>query len=197
MGSNIDLSKKIRTVPNFPKPGILFRDITTLLKDVEAFRYVVDTLTERYRDKNIDVIVAIEARGFIIGAPVAYNLGVAFVPIRKKEKLPSQTISASYDLEYGSETVEMHSDAVKLGQKVVIIDDLLATGGTAKAGAELVEKLGATRNSQGVFDKLKELGVEFVGQIPSVLTSDLMKVKGIGEATAEKFKSNSIEYYEE
>ncbi len=137
----MDLSKKIRTIPDFPKPGILFRDITTLLKDPEAFRYVVDTLTDRCRNKEIDVVVAIEARGFIIAAPVAYNIGAAFVPVRKKEKLPSQTVSASYDLEYGSETVEMHNDAIKPGQNVVIIDDLLATGGTARAAAELVEKL--------------------------------------------------------
>ncbi|MFQ6134732.1 MAG: adenine phosphoribosyltransferase [Nitrososphaerales archaeon] len=141
MNRTIDLSKKIRTIPDFPKQGILFRDITTLLKDPEAFRYVVDTLTERCRNKKIDVIVAIEARGFIIAAPVAYKIGAAFVPVRKKEKLPSHTVSASYDLEYGSETVEMHSDAIKPGQNVVIIDDLLATGGTAKAAAELVEKL--------------------------------------------------------
>jgi adenine phosphoribosyltransferase len=111
------------------------------LKDAEAFRYVVDTLTERYKDKGVDVVVAIEARGFIIAAPVAYNIGAAFVPVRKKQKLPSRTVSASYDLEYGSETVEVHSDAIKPGQNIVIIDDLLATGGTAKAAAELVEKL--------------------------------------------------------
>ena len=141
MNGTVDLSKTIRAIPDFPKPGILFRDITTLLKDTEAFRYVVDTLTERYRDKGIDVIVAIEARGFIIAAPVAYNIGAAFIPVRKKQKLPSQTVSASYDLEYGSETIEIHSDAIKPGQTAVIIDDLLATGGTAKAAAELVEKL--------------------------------------------------------
>ena len=137
----MDLKKKIRNIPDFPKPGILFRDITTLLQDHEAFKYVVDTLTERCRTQKIDVIVGIEARGFIIGAPVAYNIGASFVPIRKKAKLPGKTISASYELEYGSETMEMHSDAIVAGQKVAIIDDLLATGGTAKAAVELVEKI--------------------------------------------------------
>ena len=137
----IDISKKIRTIPGFPKPGILFRDITTLLSDSKAFRQVIDDITEIYADKQIDSVVAIEARGFIIGAPVAYRLGASFVPVRKKNKLPSDTIAASYDLEYGSETIEMHSDAIRPGQKVLIIDDILATGGTAKAAAELVEKL--------------------------------------------------------
>jgi adenine phosphoribosyltransferase len=137
----IDLAKRIRTIPDFPKPGILFRDITTLLKDPEAFRYVIDTLTERCRQKKVDVVVGIEARGFIIGAPVAYNIGASFVPVRKKQKLPGQTITTSYDLEYGTETVEMHNDAISPGQNVVIIDDLLATGGTAQAAVNLVEKL--------------------------------------------------------
>ncbi len=142
MSKKIDLAKKIRTIPDFPKPGILFRDITTLLKDPEAFRYVVDTFTERCKQKKVDIIVGIEARGFIIGAPVAYNIGAGFVPVRKKQKLPFRTITTSYDLEYGSETVEMHADAIQPGQRVVIIDDLLATGGTAKAASELVEMLG-------------------------------------------------------
>ena len=137
----MDLKKKIRNIPDFPKPGILFRDITTLLQDHEAFKYVIDALTERCKNLGIDVIVGIEARGFIIGAPVAYNMGASFVPIRKKSKLPSKTISTSYDLEYGSETMEMHNDAIVSGQKVAIIDDLLATGGTAKAAVELVEKI--------------------------------------------------------
>ncbi len=142
MSKKIDLAKKIRTIPDFPKPGILFRDITTLLKDPEAFRYVIDTFTERCKQKKVDVIVGIEARGFIIGAPVAYNIGAAFVPVRKKQKLPFRKITTSYDLEYGSETVEMHADAIQPGQRAVIIDDLLATGGTAKAASKLVEMLG-------------------------------------------------------
>lgn len=137
----MDIKKSIRNIPDFPKPGILFRDITTLLQDPIAFKYVIDTLTERCKKLKIDVIVGIEARGFIIGAPVAYNIGAAFIPIRKKEKLPGKTISASYDLEYGSEIMEMHNDAIVAGQNVAIIDDLLATGGTAKAAVDLVEKL--------------------------------------------------------
>lgn len=137
----MDIKKSIRNIPDFPKPGILFRDITTLLQDPTAFKYVIDTLTERCKKLKIDVIVGIEARGFIIGAPVAYNIGAAFIPIRKKEKLPGKTISTSYDLEYGSETMEMHNDAIVPGQNVAIIDDLLATGGTAKAAVDLVEKL--------------------------------------------------------
>lgn len=137
----MDIKKSIRNIPDFPKPGILFRDITTLLQDPIAFKYVIDTLTERCKKLKIDVIVGIEARGFIIGAPVAYNIGAAFIPIRKKEKLPGKTISASYDLEYGSETMEMHNDAIVSGQNVAIIDDLLATGGTARAAVDLVEKL--------------------------------------------------------
>ncbi len=140
----MDIRKKIRSIPDFPKPGILFRDITTLLQDPEAFKYVIDTFTDRCKKLNVDVIAGIEARGFIFGAPVAYNIGAAFVPIRKKNKLPSKTISVSYDLEYGSERMEIHHDAIIAGQNVVIIDDLLATGGTVKAAIDLVEKLKGT-----------------------------------------------------
>jgi adenine phosphoribosyltransferase len=139
--NNLDIKDSIRSIPDFPKPGILFRDITTLLNDPAAFSHVINRLTERLKKKEIDVIVAIEARGFIIGAPLAYNLKASFVPVRKKGKLPSSTVSAKYDLEYGSEVVEMHKDAIQPGQKIVIIDDLLATGGTARAVSELVEKL--------------------------------------------------------
>jgi adenine phosphoribosyltransferase len=157
LSSDIDLAKIIRTVPDFPKTGILFRDITTLLKNPEAFRYVIDTFTERCRQKNVDVIVGIEARGFIIGAPVAYNIGAAFVPVRKKQKLPAQTITTSYDLEYGSEIIEMHTDAIQQGQRVAIIDDLLATGGTAKAASDLVEMLGGKVVDMDFIIELKPL----------------------------------------
>jgi adenine phosphoribosyltransferase len=151
LGEKMDLSKSIRTIPDFPKPGILFRDITTLLKDPFVFKYVVDTLIERCRRKKIDTVIGIESRGFIIGAPVAYSIGVSFVPVRKKQKLPAETISESYELEYGTETVEMHSDGIQPGQNVVIIDDLLATGGTAKAAVKLVERLGG-----------KVVGIDFI-----------------------------------
>ena len=136
------LEEKIRDVPDFPKEGIVFKDITTLLQDPAAFKYVIDTLTEKYRGKGIDTIVAMESRGFIFGTPLAYNLGVSFVPVRKPGKLPAETISAQYSLEYGTDTIEIHKDAISSGQNVLIIDDLLATGGTVGATIELVEKLG-------------------------------------------------------
>ena len=138
----MELAEKIRNVPDFPKKGIVFKDITTLLKDPSAFKCVIDTLTEKYRDKRVDVVIAMEARGFILGAPLAYNLNAAFVPVRKPGKLPAETIKAEYALEYGTDAVEMHKDAILPGQKVLIVDDLLATGGTANATAQLVEKLG-------------------------------------------------------
>jgi adenine phosphoribosyltransferase len=138
----VALEKKIRDVPNFPKEGIIFKDITPLLQDAAAFKYTIDLLSEKYRDKGIDIVVAAEARGFILGAPLAYNLGVGFVPVRKPVKLPAECISAEYALEYGVDSLHMHKDAILPGQKVLIIDDLLATGGTVSAKIELVEKLG-------------------------------------------------------
>ena len=136
------LEDRIRDVPDFPKKGIVFKDITPLLKDAAAFKYVIDLLTEKYHDKGVEVVVAIEARGFIIGAPLAYNLGAAFVPVRKAAKLPAEVVSAQYSLEYGVDSLDMHKDAILPGQKVLIIDDILATGGTIAATVELVEKLG-------------------------------------------------------
>ena len=137
------LEDKIRDILDFPKKGVIFRDITPLLQDAAAFKYVIDLLTEKYRDRGIELIVAAEARGFIFGAPLAYNLGVGFVPVRKPAKLPAESISAEYALEYGVDSLHMHRDAIMPGQKVLVIDDLLATGGTVKAKIELVEKLGA------------------------------------------------------
>jgi len=137
------LEDKIRDVPDFPKKGIIFKDITPLLQDAVSFKYAIDLFTETYRDKGIDVIVAAEARGFILGAPLAYNLGVGFVPVRKPAKLPAECISAEYALEYGVDSLHMHKDAILPGQRVLVIDDLLATGGTVRAKIELVEKLGA------------------------------------------------------
>jgi len=136
------LKQKIRHVPDFPKPGILFYDITTLLREPEGFKSVIDTLVAPYRDDPFDVVVGIESRGFILGAAIADRLGTGFVPVRKLGKLPSRTARATYDLEYGSDSLEMHLDAVTTGQRVLIVDDLLATGGTARATVDLVRKLG-------------------------------------------------------
>lgn len=138
----MDLAKLIRDVPDFPIKGILFKDVTTLLKDAQAFRQAIDALYERYAGQKIDQVVAIESRGFAFGAPLAYKLGAGFVPVRKPGKLPAKTISVEYSLEYGTNVLEMHVDAIEPGQKVLIVDDLLATGGSAKAAAELVERLG-------------------------------------------------------
>ncbi|MDH4209158.1 MAG: adenine phosphoribosyltransferase [Anaerolineae bacterium] len=138
----MDLASMIRDVPDFPKEGIIFKDITTLIKDAEAFRIAVDTLADHYVGQEIDVVVAVEARGYIFGAPVAYKLGAGFVPVRKVGKLPAETVRQEYELEYGTDSVEMHKDGIAPGQKVLIVDDLIATGGSAAATAELVERLG-------------------------------------------------------
>ena len=138
----MDLASTIRSVPDFPVEGILFYDITTLLKDPAAFKESIDQLVARYKDVGVDVVVGVESRGFIFGTPLAYQLGVGFVPVRKPGKLPAETTSESYTLEYGTNTIEIHVDAIEPGQKVLIVDDLLATGGTAKASCNLVEKLG-------------------------------------------------------
>ena len=138
----MDLLKAIRTIPNFPKEGIEFFDITSVLKDPEAFSEVIDRMYTSLKDKDIDVICALEARGFVFAAPLALKLGKSLALIRKKGKLPGETISASYSLEYGTAEIEMHTDSVEKGQKVVLVDDLLATGGTINAAMELVEKSG-------------------------------------------------------
>ena len=137
-----DLKNLIRNVPDYPKPGIVFYDITTLLRDATGFRRSVDCVAEPYADARLDIVVGIESRGFIFGAAVADRLGVGFVPVRKPGKLPSETVSASYELEYGVDTLEIHDDAVGSGQRVLIVDDLLATGGTARATTGLVKKSG-------------------------------------------------------
>ena len=138
----MDLAKMIRDVPDFPVKGILFKDITTLIQDPVALKNAIDRMAKPYKGKAIDLVAAIESRGFIFGAPLAYNLGAGFVPVRKPNKLPADTISASYTLEYGTNTLELHKDAVKPGQKVLLVDDLLATGGSARAAATLIEQLG-------------------------------------------------------
>ena len=139
----MDLKEKIRVIEGFPKEGISFKDITTLVADGEAFKESIDRIVEHLKDKNVDVILGPEARGFIFGVPVAYALGVGFVPVRKKGKLPAETVSVDYSLEYGVDVLEIHKDAIKKGQRVAIVDDLLATGGTVEAVAKLVEKVGA------------------------------------------------------
>jgi len=140
----MNLQNQIRNIPDFPQPGVQFKDITTLLKDGKAFREAIDRLAERYRDQQIDVVVGPEARGFVIGAPVAYVLGAGFAPIRKPGKLPAPTISCEYSLEYGKNTLEIHRDALGAGSRVLIADDLLATGGTTVAAIKMVEQLGGT-----------------------------------------------------
>jgi adenine phosphoribosyltransferase len=136
-----ELGERIRDIPDFPKPGILFKDITTMLKDGDSFKSAVDGLLAKVRGKKIDAVVGMESRGFIFGAPIAYALGVGFVPVRKLGKLPADVVSVEYDLEYGSATLEMHKDAIKPGSKVLIVDDLLATGGTVAGTIELVKQL--------------------------------------------------------
>ncbi len=135
------IKKAIRTVPDFPKKGILFYDITTLLKDGKEFKSTINKLSSKYAKKKIDVIVSVESRGFIFGSAMAYKLGCGIVPVRKKGKLPSKTISATYNLEYGTDTLEIHTDAIKKNSRVLIVDDLLATGGTTSATIKLVKKL--------------------------------------------------------
>ena len=138
----LDLKKLIREVPDFPKPGILFYDITTLLKDPHGLHTLICDLAARYEDQRPDLVVGIEARGFVFGPALAFRLGVGFVPVRKPKKLPAETVAVTYDLEYGTDGLEIHKDAVQPGQRVLIMDDLLATGGTAEATVKLVEMLG-------------------------------------------------------
>ena len=139
--NNALLEKSIRSIPDFPKPGILFRDVTTLIQNKAAFKKAVDLLAKKYKGKGFDKVVGVEARGFIFGAAVAVKIGAGFVPVRKKGKLPCKTISTTYALEYGTDTLEIHRDAIIAGEKVLIIDDLLATGGTVKAVIDLVKQL--------------------------------------------------------
>ena len=154
------LRQHIRTVPDWPAPGVQFRDITPLLQDPKVFRVLIDAFVHRYMDKALrpDVVAGLDARGFILGAVVAYELNVGFVPIRKKGKLPFTTVEETYELEYGSSTVELHTDAVHPGDRVLLIDDLIATGGTMMAGKKLLEKLGATVTEGAAIVDLPELG---------------------------------------
>jgi adenine phosphoribosyltransferase len=138
----MDLERYIRDIPDFPEKGIIFKDITPLLKESDAFKYAVDLFVNKYKDANIDKVVSVEARGYIFGGVIAYNLGCGFVPVRKPGKLPAEIISIDYTLEYGKNTVEIHKDAINYGEKILVFDDLLATGGTVQATCKLVEKLG-------------------------------------------------------
>ncbi len=139
-----NIKRTIRTIPHFPKKGIMFRDITTLLKDADAFKETIDALVERYRNQSLDLVAGIESRGFIIAGAIAYLLGKGFIPIRKPGKLPAETFRVEYELEYGKDAVEMHKDSVFKGARVLVVDDLLATGGTMKAACDLVERAGGT-----------------------------------------------------
>ena len=136
------IKSRIRTIPHYPKQGIMFRDITTLLKDPVGLRLTIDEIVKRYKRHKVSKVAGIESRGFIIGAPVAYLLGVGFIPIRKKGKLPGETIGHDYELEYGADRIEIHTDAIAKGERILLVDDLIATGGTAEAAATLIRKMG-------------------------------------------------------
>ena len=153
----MDLKSKIRNINDFPEKGVIFRDITTLIKDAEAFAYGTETMAEQVSGQDIDMIVVLDARGFLFGSPVAYLLKKGVVPVRKKDKLPAETYQVEYALEYGTGSLEMHKDALEKGMRVAIFDDLLATGGTAKAACELVEKAGAQVASLNFVIELKDL----------------------------------------
>jgi len=169
----IDLKKLIREIPDYPKPGILFYDITTLLKDKAGLRGVIDALCEHYRGTRVDIVLGIEARGFIFAPAMAYALGAGFVPVRKPKKLPSETLRVSYDLEYGTDSLEMHKDAVRPGSSVLIVDDLLATGGTAAAVARLVEQAGGKVAGLGFAIELTFLNGR--GKLPGYDVFSLLK----------------------
>lgn len=153
----MDLKAFIRDVPDFPAPGILFRDITPLLRNSRAFKYVIDSLLERFKDEPLDTIVAVESRGFLFGAPLAYQMGKPLVPVRKQGKLPARTHTTEYSLEYGVSKMEIHADAISKGERVLLLDDLLATGGTLAAAARLVEMSGGIVGGIGLVIELTEL----------------------------------------
>lgn len=164
----MNIKDAIRTIPDYPKPGIMFRDITTLLGNARAFRTVVDLLVQPYAGIRIDKVVGIEARGFILGGAVAHQLSVGFAPVRKKGKLPWRTVAQDYALEYGVDTVEMHADALQTGENVLIVDDLIATGGTALAAVKLIDKLGA-----------RAIGASFVVDLPDLGGFEKLRALGL------------------
>lgn len=173
-----DFTKFVRTIPDYPKPGIMFRDVTTLLGDAAGFRAAVDALVEQYRPVDIDLVAGIEARGFILGGAVAHQLGKGFVPIRKKGKLPWKTIGQEYELEYGTDMVEVHEDAVDPGQKVLLVDDLIATGGTAEAAALLVKRSGGTTAGACFIIELPALGGRAVLEKMGIAVASLCTFDG-------------------
>ena len=175
------LRKHIRTVPDWPTPGVQFRDITPLLQDAKVFRVLIDAFVQRYMDSQMrpDVVAGLDARGFILGAVVAYELNLGFVPIRKKGKLPFTTVEETYELEYGSATVELHTDAVKTGDRVLLIDDLIATGGTMMAGKKLLEKLGAIVTEGAAIVDLPELGGSAKLQAAGLVLFTLVNFSGL------------------
>ena len=175
----MNLKEVIRTIPDWPKKGIMFRDITTLIKDAKAFSYVIDKFYERYKNERIDLVAGIESRGFIFGGALAHKLHKGFVPIRKEGKLPHKTEKESYELEYGRATVEMHIDAIEKGAKVLLIDDLIATGGTALAAANLIERLGG-----------KVVECAFVIGLPELKGMDKLKEKGYKIITLVDFEGD-------
>lgn len=169
------LEKAIRNIPDFPKPGILFRDITTLLKDKKAFKTAVDAIVKKYKNKKIGKVVGVESRGFIVGAAVAYKLGAGFVPARKKGKLPCETLSVTYELEYGTDTLEIHKDALDARDRVLIVDDLIATGGTVGGVIELVEQF-----------KSRIVGIAFIIELVDLKGKD--KLKGYPMSSLVKYE---------
>ncbi len=154
----MEIEALIRAIPDFPIPGILFRDITPLLKDKQGFRDAIDLFVERFKDRGIEHVVGIEARGYILGAPIAYAIGAGFIPVRKPGKLPYERLSEEYALEYGTNALEIHADAIAKGERVLVVDDLLATGGTAAATARLLERLGAHVEAFAFLVELEALG---------------------------------------
>jgi adenine phosphoribosyltransferase len=154
----MDLQRLIRVIPDFPKPGVSFKDITTVLKDAQALRYVVQEMARHYADQDIDIVTGIESRGFIFSAPLAYEMGLGLVPIRKPGKLPAEKLRIEYSLEYGTDALEIHRDAIRPGQRVLLVDDLLATGGTISAAADLIEQLGGIVAGCAFFVELGFLG---------------------------------------
>ncbi|MCW5315826.1 adenine phosphoribosyltransferase [Nostoc sp. KVJ3] len=167
----MDLKSLVRDIPDFPKPGILFRDITTLLRDPEGLRYTIDFLTQKCNEAGIvtDYVIGIESRGFIFGSPLAYKLGVGFIPVRKRGKLPDAVHSIQYELEYGTDCLEVHQDALHEGSRVLIVDDLIATGGTASATAKLLQKIGCELVGFGFIIELRDLeGRKYLPDVPII-----------------------------